>query len=700
MGDPIRVWAYQASAGFFSIYQVQPILGRLFTAEEDRPGGTPVAVLNYPLWQNRFGADPGVIGKNLNLDGRSYTIIGVLPKDFDWLPMELVYVPLDPWAANAMAQDRGHHMGINAIASLRPGVSVAQARLEMEGIARRLEREYPKTNSGRGVIVAPMFELQVSRYQTILRVLMGAVGFVLLIACTNVANLLLARASARQKEMAVRSALGAGRLRLIRQMLCESVALALAGGSLGLLLGAGGLNLIRKVLPANVPRLHLIRIDARVLAYALGVSLLTGLLFGLAPALGAVRPDLAGSLKQGGRGSGAAAGGRLRSLLLVSEVALAFVLLAGAGLMIRSIFELRQNNPGFDPANVLSIDVPLTDPKYTGAPRRVFYRQLLSRVQSLPGVKSAALALTLPVMPPAWGTAFIVEGRPVPPRAALPFSILDPVSPGYFQTMRIPVLKGRGFQESDNERATLVIIIGEALARRAFPNQDPIGKRIKLGWPEDPAPWREIVGVAGDVKQSGLDADVELQSYLPLEQETQPYVRLIARTTTSPLGLASAVRAEIHSLDGNLPVFAVTSMEQYLNDWLAPRRFTLLLLSMFAGLALLLAGVGIYGVMAYSVTQRTQEIGVRMALGAQPGHVLGLVLRQAMALTAAGLAIGVVVAVALTRVMSRLLFGISSSDPATFAGVSLVLLVVALAACYLPARRATKVDPIIALRVE
>jgi putative ABC transport system permease protein len=709
--EPERLQGRSVSPSFFSTLGVKPALGRDFAPKEDEPGALPVVILDYGLWQRRFGADPRIIGQTLSLNNESFTVIGVAPAGFRFgRPMDL-YVPLI--LPPEVRSSRGDHPGMYAIARLKPNVTIERARADMNTIAARLRQQY-KENAGNSVAVTTLLEDTVGDVRPALLILLGAVGFVLLIACANVANLLLARAATRAKEIAIRRALGAGRWRIIRQLLTESVLLALLGGALGLFLAIWGVDLLVALSPADsIPRAQEIGLDGRVLGFTLAVSLLTGVLFGLIPALQASKTDLTESLKEGGRSSTEGLRrNRVRSLLVISEIALSLVLLIGAGLMLRSFWRVQEVDPGFNPHNVLTMRISLPAAKYAQAEQVMnFYQTTIERVKGLPGVQAVGVSGGIPLSG-APDTSFFVEGRPYPPAGRYPEAFYYTVSPEYFRAMGIRLLKGRYFTEQDAKDSPKVTIIDENLARGLFAGQDPIGKHLVP--PEGGAdPPSEIVGVVQHVKHMGLDSDaqskIQYQFYVPYVQIPEKYLALatrdmylVARTANAsdPLSLAAPVQKEIHEVDKNQPVFNVKTMEQLINESIAPRRFSMFLLSLFALVALVLAAVGIYGVMSYSVSQRTHEIGIRVALGAGKSDVLKLVIKQGLTLALIGVVSGLIGALVVTRVMASMLYGVTATDPLVFAGVALLLALVALLACYIPAHRAMRVDPMIALRYE
>jgi putative ABC transport system permease protein len=703
--QPEQISGMRVSAGFFEMLAVQPALGRSFVPEDDRPGAQRVVVLSHALWERRFGADRKLIGEALTMDGEKHVVIGVMPAEFRFVTSPEMWTPL---ALDPAKAARDFHYLI-PVARLKAGVSLEQARAQMEGIARNIERAYPKSNQGWSVTIEPMQEALVAPIRQGVLVLFAAVGFVLLIGCVNVANLLLAKGAARQREIAVRASLGAGRGRLIRQLLTESVVLAVIGGGLGLLLTIWLLRLLSAVLPffalmATAP----LSVDVRVLLFALALSLATGLLFGLVPAYRASKPDLHETLKEAGRSSTGGSGShRLRGALVVAEVGLSLVLLISAGLMMRSLISLQQVKPGFRPENVLTMRLILPQSRYpTGERVRMFYRQMLEKVEALPGVRAAGLSGSLPLQGWSFGMPFEIEGHPPMVPAERPAAHFQMVSHGYFRTLGISLLKGREFSERDSETSPRVALVNETFVRRFLPKEEALGKRVRVetlisGQQQlgPPVAW-EIVGVIRDVKVSTLRSDGEPEIYVPCMQSTWPGCVLSVRTATEPMSMAQAVRAAVQSVDKDQPVTAVRTMEQIVSESVSGPRIRAYLIGAFAGIALVLAGMGIYGVISYAVAQRTHELGIRMALGARRGDLLRMVVGQGMLLTLIGLAIGLAGAFALTRLLSGLLFGVTATDPATFAGVSAVLAAVALAACYIPARRAARVDPMVALRYE
>ncbi len=697
--EPERVPRAVVTASFFNVLGVQPVLGRAFLAEEDQPNSQQVAVLSYGLWKRRFGSDANIIGNKITVSGRIMTVVGVMPAGYEFPEQTQIWTSLRLDASDEKRDNRSYE----AIGRIKPDVSLEQAQAQISTINAQLAKSYEETNNGWDIKLVRLHERLVGDVRPSLLALLGAVAFVLLIACANVANLLLARASARQKEMAVRTALGASRLRVVRQLLTESVLLSLMGGTLGLLLSVWLTDLLIALSPADTPRFSEINLDYRVLGFTMIVSCLTGVLFGLAPALQASKIDLNEALKEGGRGmSESHRRNRLRSLLVVSEIALSLMLLVGAGLLIKSFQHLRDVKPGFTPEHVLTMIVPLPYAKYHEPQQRAdFYRQLVERVKALPGVASAGMVLNLPLNGGGFSVwrSFIREGHPMTTEESANASYLV-TTPDYFRTMEIPLLAGRNFNDRDTENSPMVVIISETMARRYFGSkEDSIGKRITI-WRDEKFP-REIVGVVGDTKPSTLDADAAAQTYVAYTQDaTWNSMALAVRTNGEPTLMTAAVRHEVLAIDKDQPIYNIKTMEDVVINSVGSRRVSVLLFSVFASIALVLAALGIYGVMAYSVAQRTHEIGVRLALGAQVSDILRLVIRQGMTLALIGVGAGLVGALFLTRVMRSLLFGVSATDPFIFALVAVLFGIVALAACYIPARRATKVDPMIALRYE
>ena len=701
-GEPERINAPSVSANFFSVLGVDPIIGRTFQAGEDQQNGPRVTVLTYGLWQRRFGGDRNIVGQNLTINGDSYTVIGILPPSFQFaLRAADLFLPYQP-TQNQLTRRYMH--GTNLIARLKPSVSVEQAQAEVSMISGRIEEQFKESHAGTRAKIVPLQEEVIGSVRPILLVLLAAVGFVLLIACANVASLLLTKALARQKEVAIRSALGASRWRVIRQLLTESILLSLVGGAAGLVVAYLGVPALIAVLPESqlnaMPFLKSLKIDFGILSFSFLLSLFTGLLFGLAPALQSSRLDLNEALKEGGRNASAGSGQRLRSALVISEIALAVVLLVGAGLMMKSLYNLLQVNVGFKTQNLLTMSVIAPVSKYTDAtPQINFNDQLTQRVKSLSGVVNAG---TVNILPLNGGntTRFYVEGDPQPPPGQEIEANIRTVNDTYFQTIGVPLLAGRMFDQSDLANGQSVIVIGKSLADRVFPGRDPVGKQIKYAAVQ--APPVLIIGVVGDVKITGLDEALKPVIYYPFRQNSSMFQTLVVRTDVDPNVLANAVRSEVRNLEADAAIFNVRSMDRMIADTPASfmRRFPALLISIFAGVALLLASIGIYGVVSYSVSQQTHYIGVRMALGARPVDIVRMVLKQGLVLAIAGVGVGVVAALGLMRLLSTLLFNVSTHDLSIFATVTGALFLVALLACYLPARRATKVDPLVALRYE
>jgi putative ABC transport system permease protein len=697
--DPERVMGMWATASLFQVLGVQPSIGRAFRVEEEEPGKDLVVVISHGLWQRWFGSDPGIIGQQLIMNGTGRTVIGVMPPGVTFPSKDAeLWVPL---AMGPGGRNNRGGFSLKAIGLLRPAASIAQARADLGTIAGRLEQQYSFL-AGYGVNLVPLHDQVVGKIRPALLVLLAAVGFVLLIGCANIANLLLARAATREREIAIRTALGAHRWRLIRQLLTESLLLSLMGGAVGIAVAIVGLKFLISVSPPETPRLDQVTVDARVLLFALVVSLFTGALFGLAPALQSSKPNLNESLKEGGRTSSAGIrGSRVRGLLVISEVALSLVLLIGAGLMIKSFHRLQQVNLGFNPDRLLAMNVRLAGSKYRDGPQAAaFYQQVLQRIEALPGVQSAGAISTIFLSITPNSTIFSIEGRP-PVQPAEQIEVpLDSVSPGYFQMMGVSLLRGREFDGSDGKDSPPVVIINDTMARQFWPGEDPVGKRFKFGDSSSDGPWLTIVGVVGDMRRTGFELKERPETFLPISQNPVSSMTFVVRGVSDPMPLAAGVRDQVWAVDHDQPVFDVKSMAKMLADMTSQRRLNMLLLGIFAGSALLLAAVGIYGVVSYAVSQRTHEIGVRLALGAGKGQVLGMVVRQAMLLALIGLVAGSVTSLLSTRLMVSLLYGVSPTDPFTFGSVPILLAAIAFLACYIPARRVTKVDPIKALRYE
>ena len=706
-GEPARLQGSVVTADLFPLLGVAPVLGRMFHPDEDNPSQDRVVMLSHSLFQKRFNSDPSILNQAITLDGRSFTVVGVMPPSFEF-PIQ--NDPVELWttiAGHASGKDpvtaqRGAHF-LRVIGRLKPGVTRDQAQAELTAIAARLEQQYPDTNTRKGLKVEAALTALVGDIRPALLILLGAVACVLLIACANVANLLLARATSRHKEMAIRTALGASRRRVIRQLLTESVMLSILGGAVGLLLAVWWSDLLVALGKEDIPRAVHVGLDWRVLGFTLGISLLTGLIFGLAPAFHSSKSELVESLKEGGRGtSEGARRNRVRNVLVVTELAIAVVLLVGAGLLIQSLWRLRNVNSGLQPQNVLTFTVGLPEIKYNTDRQTQFFIDLKGRLESMPGVQSASTIYPLPLSGDRFVISFEIEGRPMPPKDH-PNGDFFTTGVGYFRAMGIPIIRGRDFDDRDKHGSTPVIIITETFARQYFPNEDPIGKRIHPGISSiegEDSMMREIVGVVGDVRNRTLSTEARPAYYVPHTQVPFSQMVAVVKTAGEPRSMISGVTKEVASMDADIPLFGVKSMEEYLSTSVAAPRFNTTLLSIFAAVALVLTIVGLYGVMSYSVAQRTNEIGIRLALGAQSRDVLLMIVKQGSTLILLGLGIGLLGAFALTRLIASLLFGVTAKDPFTFAAVSVLLALVALMACYIPAWRATKVDPLKAIRYE
>ncbi len=699
-----RIPAIQVGDGFFKIMKGEPVLGRVFTAEEQEDGKDFVIVLGHGLWQRRFGADPNIVGKSILLNGRPYNVVGVMGPDFHPLPATLVapegqfYRPVAE-TYDDTARDERH---LRAIARLKPGATIEQAQSELNLIAQRIEQQHPQTNHGYGVAVVSITDEIVGGIRPTLWLIFGAVIFVLLVACANVANLLLARSTVRYKEITIRSAIGAARGQLVRQLLTESLLLSFLGGALGLLFAIWGTGVVASAGAKINPMFQNAQVDWRVLGFTFAISIITGLIFGLAPALQISKPNLAESLKEAGRGSGSSAHrNRLRSVLVVSEIAMTLVLLVCAGLLIRTVMRLRNVDTGFNSQNILAMSIGLPAIKYPKPENQVaFYTEVTERIAALPGVKAAGITSVLPLSANFDGRGLVVEDQPKPRGEEITVDLYV-TTPGYLRAMDIEALKGRTLTDQDGGDAFKVALINQTMASQLWPNQDPLGKRIKFpGSEKNPQPWRTVVGVVNDVAQYALDQKPPMQIYLPHAQFPTSFNSIVVKTEDDPTAMTGAIRREIVAVDKDQAVFNVTTLEELMGESIQTRRFFMILLLVFAALALVLAAVGIYGVMSYVASQRTHEIGIRMALGAQAQDVLKLIIGNGMILTLIGVALGLAGAFALTRVMAGLLFGVTATDTGTFVAVSVGLIAVALLACYLPARRATKVDPLVALRYE
>jgi putative ABC transport system permease protein len=693
--EAVRVEGARVTASLLPVLGVEPARGRNFLPEEEWSGDEHMVILTEGFWRRRFGADSNLLGQTIILDGAAHTVVGIMPTGFVFPVQEQVEVMI-LYGLNPSQAKEGEHF-LRVVARLKPGVALDQARAEMATIADQLGRDSTGRYSGWTVQIESLYNSTVWQVQEPLLILLGAVALVLLIACVNVANLLLARSTTRNKEMAIRTALGAGRFRLIRQLLIESVLLAVVSGAAGLLLAWWGVDALLALLPSGLPRQGEIGMDAQVFGFAFAVSLLTGVLSGLGPALHRSRTDLQEALKEGGRTL--ASGGKfpIRSFLVVGELALALVLLVGAGLLVQTFLHLQKVEPGFNPTNTLAMEVTPLQSKYPGPEQRVlFFRELLDRCRALPGVESAAAVHVLPLAGGSANSLFI-EGRPAPPRGKTPMVSIRAISDDYFNTLGVPLMSGRFLTEREAWGNPRSVIVNQAMARRYWPDEEPVGKRI--GW-NPKGPWLEIVGIVGDVKETGLAEEVQPAVYVPYLSASFPTMQLLVRTATDPLSLVDSIRRQAQLMDKNQAIAGFMTLEQFLSGVTAQPRFSALLFGLFAAVALLLAAVGIYGVVSFSVARRTHEIGIRMALGACPLDVLRLVVMQGMRLVLIGVVLGALGAYALGRVVSSLLFGVSPTDPGTFAAMALLLGVVALLACYLPARRATTVDPMVALRYE
>lgn len=705
-GEPERLAGMSASTNFFQTLGAQAAQGRAFAKDEDQQGREKVVILSHQFWQRRFAGDPKLLNSTLTLNGEPYSVVGIMPPGFAY--GREVGIVVDLWRPLAFGTDmlqptRLTSEFLSVVARLKLGVSIQPAQAEMDTIASNLRQQYmPGADATNwGLLLTPMGEFIVGDIRPLLYLLLGAVGLVLLIACSNVANLLLARGATRQKEMAIRNSLGAGRGRIIRQLLVESMLLALIGGALGLALGYFGLKLLVAVNESMIPRAHELGLDPLVLAFTIGVSLLTGIIFGLLPALQVSRSDLHETLKEGGRSGTGTGRSRLRSALVVVEMALALVLLVGAGLLLKSFLRVQSVDPGFRPQNLLSMQIALPDTKYREPEKRViFYRDLLDRVKGLPGVIDIGASSVIPMAGSNSSGSFQIEGRTTPQGQPSPHGDRWSATSDYFKTMGIKLVRGRYFEARDSAEAPGAAIIDETMARKYWPNEDPVGKRITFEGTRENPRWREIVGIVGHVKHRDLEGESRVQYYIPYEQRAQSGMFLVVRTAGEPNSMAGGVRSTVLAVDRDLPVFRVRTMEEYVAQSMSQRRFAMYLFGTFAIIALVLAAVGLYGVMAYSVTQRTHEIGIRMALGAQRRDVVSMVVRQSMVLTSVGLVAGLAAAFGLTRLMTTLLFGVNPRDVWTFLLIPLILAAIAVLASFLPARRATRVDPLVALRYE
>jgi len=704
-GEPERLNSRYATAGMFPLLGVGAIAGRTFHPDEDRAGGAPVVLLSYGLWQRRFGGALDTVGKSITLDSHPYTIVGILPKGFELLQPADVFLPFTPWA-QTLPDDRNWHPGIIAVGRLKPGVTREQARTEMVGITKRLEEQYPIYNTGTSADVVGLQDRLVQNVRPALLLLLGAVGFVLLIACVNVANLLLARAASRGREVAIRTSMGASRWRIVRGLLTESVLISVIGGACGLMVASASLGPLLRLAEGSVPQVFTVSLDRSVLLFTFLVSVITGLIFGIVPALRTTKLDLRETLNEGSRGSTSGLGQhRLRGVLVATEIAFAMMLLIGSGLLLRSFSRLQEVSPGFRPDHLLVADLPLSQNAYAKPEQRFqFFDRVIDRASALPGVRSVGAASFLPVSGGGGLINFNIEGRPPKTPHDYLAAGYRTITPQYMETLNVPLLQGRNIATGDTEKAPAVVVINATMARTYFPGENPLGKRMQIGaTPDKDVPYMEIVGVVGDVHQ-GLDSDPKAEMYLPYKQADAllPVFQLsiVLRTAGEPHAQAAALRSALGEIDPNQPLVKIRTMDENMAASVTEPRFRTWLIGIFAGLALVLAAVGIYGVMSYSVTQRTNEIGIRVTLGAQANDVFRIVVGEGMRLALLGVAVGVVAALISTRVLRTFLYGISAVDPVTFVATALLLTMVAVAASYFPARRATRVDPMVALRHE
>lgn len=700
-GQARRVLGRTVTGSFFPTIGVQPALGRSITDADDAPGAEPVAILSHAFWRAQFGEDPGVLGKRLNLGDFQFTIVGVLPAGFRYLRDYDLFTSVGPFTRNPSLNDRGNHQGFVGVGRLRPGVTERAAADELQQIARQLAQEHPATNSGLNTVMSPLQSRLVNEERTTLLVLFGAVGILLLMACVNVANLLIARGASRQHELAVRAALGGRRTRLLMQLLVESTTLAAAGGAIGILLAAGMLRLLLGVAPAETPRLDEVSLDRAALFFAVTAAVVCGIVFGLFPAAQASRASGQPLVIRTRTAGASAQSHRLRRGLLVAEVALALILLAGAGLMVRTLLGLTSLDTGFRPDHLLTMRVELPRGFDDDAKRAAAADELVARVRALPGVTAAAAGYSMPIDGSSWNSVFAARDKPIPAsRDRIPVAAMIPVSPAYFDTLGMRVVRGRVFTAADRAASPPVAVVNETLARTLWPGDDPIGKSLKQGWPERPGTWREVVGVIGDVKFEGLTETTPLQVYMPLAQEPPRDLTILAKTAVPPGSMRASIESAIAGVSPEMTVSAVRTMDEVLSASIARQRMALLVLGVFAAIALVLAVTGLYGLVSHGVTERAHEIGVRMALGAERRDVVALVLRGGLSMTTAGVILGVAGAALLSRGLDGLVFGVDPLDPATFAAVVTGLVTVALAACYLPARRATRIPPAAALRAD
>jgi predicted permease len=702
--QPENINGEAVSPYFLSMLGVRPILGRDFDASEEKAGAAPVVLLSYQLWQSHLGGAPGVLGRTINLNGKSFTIIGVLPPDFVSIDKTDIMAPIGVWlTGNSDANSRGDRGDMAAIGRLEPGVSFAQAQAEMQAIAARLAVAFPGSNDQFSAALRPIREVFVGEIRPAILILFGAVLFVLLIACANVANLFLMRGATRTREIALRIALGATRGRIVRQMLAESFVLAFFGGLSGVAVSIAGISGLARLIPMAGMAGGVVNLNGAVLLFAAAAVVVSSFVFGLVPAMNLTKPDVQPELKEGGRSASSGTGqNRLRGLLAAGEIAVALILLVGAGLMVKSLYRLLAVDPGFKTDRILTMEMQLRTAQYAKDPAILnFWQQVLDRVRALPGVEVAALGTGVPFTDSHSRSDITIEGMELPKPGSFPHPDEHHVSSGYLRALGVPLLRGREFTDADQQNAPLVGMVNAAIGRQFFPNQDVLGKRFMFGHPSTDSPkWITIVGVAADTKLYGLANPARLEVYLPLRQSVLSNMNLIVKSAADPAALTSSIRGAIASINKDQPVFAIATMQELINSSISTRRITLILLGLFSALALVLAAIGIYGVISYSVAQRTHEIGIRMALGADGGGVLRMILAQGVKIAGAGVAIGIFASFGLTRLMTKLLYSVSSADPVTFAAVAIVLVAVAMLACYIPARRALRVDPTIALRYE
>ena len=695
-----RVRVRRATAGFLTVIGARPVLGRDFSRDADRPNAPGEVLVSDGFWRSQLGADAHVVGHTMTLDGTVYTVVGVLAADFLYIRPYDAFVSMGPVSGTQQLLERGNHSGFNVVARLKPGIAVETVDRELKTIAASLEREYPRTNAGVTAYAEPLTTRVVADIRLTLLALFGAVGVLLLIACVNVANLLIARGASRQHELAVRAALGGGRTRLTVQMLVESTLISSVGGVLGVGLAFWLLRALIAVAPEGLPRLDTVRLDGAALAFALAASAVCGIVFGMFPAFQASSVEGQQALVRTRSVGASARSHRLRRVLMVVETALAIVLLTGAGLTMRTLQEITRLDSGIHTDHLLTMRVMLAGEQWTEARRRTFFTDFTSRIRAVPGVTKAALTYSLPIDGSMWNSVFVAADKPVTVRAETPSAAFSPVGTGYFETLGMRVVRGRVIDDRDGDGAPMAVVVNETLARRIWPGEDAVGKQLKQGWSDSKSPWREVIGVVGDVKFEGLTADTPMQIYVPLMQNPSRMLAAIVRTATPPAVITPVLKDIVGALDKDLPVYAVRTMDTVLDASIAQQRMSMVVFAVFAGVALVLASIGLYGVVAHGVTERTHEIGVRMALGAERKHVLALVVRQGLSMALVGTAVGIVAALGLSRLIESLLFHVKPTDPMTFGLVIAALLSVAALACYIPAWRATRVDPTQALRAE